>query len=91
MAFKMYHFFGDFVIRWMGSTSQTVFFSLTFNSDSEILAALHTVQFEQLKLQFVPKDIVLTPMSFRYSRLVGPGKGFVAIWIPVDLSSGWSL
>ena len=34
------------------------------------------------------KDIVLTPISFRCSRLVVPGMSFVAIWILVGLKSG---
>ena len=38
----------------------------------------------------VPKDIVLTPISFRYSGLIETGKDFVAIWIPVGLSSALS-
>ena len=33
---------------------------------------------------------VLTPISFRCSRLVGPGKDFVAIWILVGLNNGMS-
>ena len=33
---------------------------------------------------------IYLPISFRCSRLVGPGKDFVAIWIPVGLSSGLS-
>ena len=40
--------------------------------------------------EFVPIDIVLIPMSCRCSRVVRYGKGFVAIWIPVDLTSGLS-
>ena len=36
------------------------------------------------------KDIFLTPISFRCSLVVGPGKDFVAIWIPLGLSSGLS-
>ena len=35
-------------------------------------------------------DIVLKQISFRCYRLVGPSKGFVAILIPVGLSSGLS-
>ena len=35
------------------------------------------------------KAEVLQPFP-RYSRLVGPGKDFVAIWIPVGLSRGLS-
>ena len=54
------------------------------NSDSEMLAALQTVE----ETLVVPKDIVSTPISFRCSRLVGLGKGFVATWISVGLSSG---
>ena len=40
----------------------------------------------------IPKDIVLTPISFRCSQLVEPGKDFATIWIqgPVGLSSGLS-
>ena len=64
---------------------QTVFYDVACNSNSETLAALQTRQY---KLQFVPKDIVLTPISFRSSRLVRPSKGLIAIWIPVGLSSG---
>ena len=55
---------------------QTVF-SVACSSDSEILAVLQT-----------KKDIILTPISFRCTRLVAPGKGFVAIRISVGLSSG---
>ena len=44
----------------------------------------------QYTLQFVPKDIVLAPISFRCVRVVGPRKDFVAIWIPVGLSGGSS-
>ena len=36
------------------------------------------------------KIIILTTKSFRCSRVVGPDKDFVAIWIPVGLSSGLS-
>ena len=65
-----------------GAAHQTVF-SVAGNSDSEIPAALQTAE-------TVHKDIVLTPMSFRCSRLVGPGKGFLAISIPFRLCSGLS-
>ena len=59
--------------------------SVACNSDFELLAALQAVE-----TVVRTKDIVLTPISFRYSRLVGPSKGFVAIWIPVGLTSGLS-
>ena len=57
------------------------------NCCTVLAAALQTV--ETLVL-IVPKNIVLTPISFRCSQLVGPGMDFVAIWIPVGLSSGLS-
>ena len=70
-----------------GAAHQTVS-DVACNSDSEILATLQTVE----TVESVPtKDIVLTPISFRCFRLVGPdGKDFVAILIFVGLSSGWS-
>ena len=71
----------DFV----GWAAHQTFFSVASISDSDILAALQTVQ-TVLRTQ----SIVLTPMCFRCSRVVEPGKGFVAIWIPVGLSSGLS-
>ena len=37
-----------------------------------------------------PEKVVLTPISFRCSRVVGSGKDFVAIWVPGGLSSGLS-
>ena len=37
---------------------------------------------------FVPKDIVLTQISSRCPRVVGPGKDFLAMWIPAGLKSG---
>ena len=55
-------------------------------SDSEILAAHQTVE-----AVLVPKEIVLKRMSSRCSRLVGPGKDFFAISIPVGSSSGLSM
>ena len=36
------------------------------------------------------EDIVLTPMCFRCCRVVGPGKDYVPISIPVSLSCGLS-
>ena len=62
----------------MGSTSQAC------NSDSDILAALQTV-----------KIVAGIPLRHRldgdklpmFSVGVGSGKGFVAIWSPVGLSS----
>ena len=53
---------------------------------TEITAAFQTVE-----AVVRTKDIVLTPISFRCFRVVEPGEDFVAIWIPVGLSSGWSL
>ena len=69
----------------VGWTAHQTVFYLSCNSGSEILAALQAVE-----TVVRTKDIVLTPMSLRCSRLIGLGMGFVAIWIPVGLSSGLS-
>ena len=57
------------------SVACTVFQILKFIADST--------------LQFVP-DMVVTPISFRCSRVVGSGKDFVAIWIHVGYVAGLS-
>ena len=59
--------------------------SVTCNSESEILAALQIVEaVARTQRHRLDAD------SFRCSRLVEPGKGFIAIWIPDGLSSGLS-
>ena len=59
-------------------------FSVTSNSDYEILAALRTVE----TIVRTQRHRRLRPViSFRCSRMVGPGKDLVADWIPVGLSS----
>ena len=62
--------FDDFV----GWTTHHTVSSVACNSDFEKLAALQAVE-----TVIHTKDIVLTPISFRCSRWVGSGKGFVAI------------
>ena len=60
-----------------GGAPHRTYFSVTCTSDSEILAAHHSRQLK-LSLLIVPKDIILTPISFLCSREAGPGKDFVA-------------
>ena len=59
------------------------FFSVAYNSDSEVLTAFHTVE---SFLKFVLKGIVLvnTDKFPIFSGGWGPGKDFVAIWM-IDL------
>ena len=58
----------------MDRTAHQTVLSVACNSVSEILEALQTVD-KVVRTQ----DIVLTPRSFRCSRLVRPGEGFDAI------------
>ena len=56
----------------VGSTPDSVLFSIDCNSDSETLAALLTAEKKQ-QLYFAPKDVVLltTPKSSRYAARSG--------------------
>ena len=43
-----------------------------------------------LNSTYVPKDMVLSPISFRCCRIVGPGKDLSRFWPVVGSSSGLS-
>ena len=66
----------------MSSTSDSLLCIIACNSDSEILAALLTIGPSVV----CTRKRRLGADKFRCSRLVGPGKGFVAIWISHGLS-----
>ena len=53
-------------------------------------ASTGSTQSVEAVVVIVPKDMVVTSISFRCPRVIGPGKDFVAIWIPVGLSSDLS-
>ena len=50
----------------------------------DVRFCLHT---GNMIIRFEPQGAVLTSISFQLYRVVGPGKGVVAIWIPVCSSS----
>ena len=70
----------------VGWAAHDTVLSTACNSDYEILAALQTLETIVVRTQRHRIDAG----KFRCSRLVEPGKGFVAIWIPAGLRSGLS-
>ena len=54
-----------------------------------VICKVTTFPLGRRSVETVTKKIVLTPISFRCFRVIQPGKNFVAIWIPVALSSGF--
>ena len=56
----------------------------TVGFPADVRFFLHT---GNIVIRFEPQGAVLTPISFQLYRVVGSGKGVVAIWIPVGSSS----